>query len=104
MVAELFCHKLDGNDVVNHIDNDRLNNHYTNLEWTTVNGNNSHRHKQGRSSGAKGINNGRCKLSDNEVLEIKCHLKNGIYNQTELGTMYNVHSSTIYKIKNIIIR
>lgn len=30
------------NKIVNHIDGDKLNNHYTNLEWTTAAGNNKH--------------------------------------------------------------
>jgi len=32
LVAAAFC-KNDGYPVVNHIDGDKLNNHYTNLEW-----------------------------------------------------------------------
>lgn len=48
LVAELYCHKSEGCDVVNHLDNNPLNNHYTNLEWTTDSGNKQHASKQGR--------------------------------------------------------
>ena len=35
LVAEYFCHKPEGCNVIHHIDNNGLNNHYTNLIWTT---------------------------------------------------------------------
>lgn len=34
----------EGQDIVNHIDSNKKNNHYTNLEWTTVKGNTIHYH------------------------------------------------------------
>lgn len=33
LVAEAFCHKPEGMNIVHHIDNDPTNNHYTNLKW-----------------------------------------------------------------------
>lgn len=48
LVAEAFCDKPEGCDVVNHIDNNPSNNHYTNLEWTTYSGNLKHAQEQGR--------------------------------------------------------
>lgn len=42
LVAEYFCEKKDGCDVVNHLDSNKLNNHADNLEWTTVQGNTKH--------------------------------------------------------------
>lgn len=35
LVAESFCEKKDGADVVNHLDYNPYNNHYKNLEWVT---------------------------------------------------------------------
>lgn len=35
LVAEYFCHKPDGCNIIHHLDNNGLNNHYTNLIWTT---------------------------------------------------------------------
>ena len=34
LVAEKFCIKYEGFDEVNHKDGNKLNNHYTNLEWS----------------------------------------------------------------------
>ena len=48
IVAIAFCEKKDGNDIVNHIDNDPSNNVAPNLEWTTYKGNMQHSTKQGR--------------------------------------------------------
>lgn len=48
LVAEAFCSKPEGCNIVNHLDNNPANNHYTNLEWTTYSGNLQHAQKQGR--------------------------------------------------------
>lgn len=48
LVAFAFCEKPDGNDIVNHIDNNPDNNRAENLEWTTYKGNMQHASKQGR--------------------------------------------------------
>lgn len=48
LVAEAFCDKPDGCNVVNHLDNNPNNNLYTNLEWTTYSGNLQHAQHQGR--------------------------------------------------------
>lgn len=42
LVALYFCPKPEGCNVVNHLDCDKTNNYYKNLEWTTVSGNTKH--------------------------------------------------------------
>ena len=43
LVAQNFVNKTDNTfDVVNHIDSNKINNHYTNLEWTNAKGNRIH--------------------------------------------------------------
>lgn len=42
LVAEAFCDKQEGCDVVNHLDEDKSNNQERNLEWTTISGNTQH--------------------------------------------------------------
>lgn len=42
LVALHFCDKPDDCNVVNHIDSNKTNNYYKNLEWTTISGNTKH--------------------------------------------------------------
>lgn len=42
LVAEHFVDKPEGKNVVNHIDGNKSNNVYTNLEWVTYSENNAH--------------------------------------------------------------
>lgn len=42
LVAQAFVSKIEGKNIVNHIDGNRRNNHYSNLEWVTVQENNKH--------------------------------------------------------------
>lgn len=55
LVGMLFlkCPKNYKNMVINHIDGDKLNNHYSNLEWTTVLENNIHARKTGLNNISK---------------------------------------------------
>lgn len=48
LVAEAFLEKIDGCNVINHLDNDPSNNVITNLERTTQKGNIQHSIKQNR--------------------------------------------------------
>lgn len=50
LVAIAFCEKPEGCNIVNHIDLNRRNNLYTNLEWTTVKGNTKHGYDYGNVS------------------------------------------------------
>lgn len=43
LVAEAFLQKEKGRDFVNHLDGNKLNNHYSNLEWVSMQENNCHR-------------------------------------------------------------
>lgn len=42
LVASAFCQRSEGLDQVNHIDGNRQNNHYSNLEWCTQSWNTKH--------------------------------------------------------------
>lgn len=47
LVAELFVENPDSKPEVNHIDGDKSNNHYTNLEWVTRSENMKHGYETG---------------------------------------------------------
>ena len=55
LVAEVFCEKQDGREVVNHIDNNTHNNKAENLEWVTPKSNTLHSANQGRMKSRENI-------------------------------------------------
>ncbi len=77
MVAEAFCEKQDGCDVVNHIDCDRSNNHFLNLEWTTTAGNSAHMMSMGRANPRRGSKVTTSKLTESDVIDIIHRLTSG---------------------------
>jgi hypothetical protein len=77
LVAEAFCDRTNGCDVVNHIDNNPGNNHWRNLEWTTVAGNNLHMRCQGRAvvPSLKGSSNPHARYNEDQALAVVQSLK-----------------------------
>lgn len=98
LVADVFCQKPRGCDVVNHIDNDPENNAASNLEWTTVSGNNAHRHSQGRSRAPKGEANGNSALTAEVVEEIKRLLAEGSLSQQVIASRFGTHQTHVSRI------
>jgi hypothetical protein len=79
LVAEAFCDKPQGCDVVNHIDNCPGNNLATNLEWTTPLGNSRHMWGQGRGWAPvlKGEQSPTSKYTEAQALSVIDRLKTG---------------------------
>ena len=90
MVALLFVHNPNPSefDIVNHIDGDKANNHYSNLEWTTVYENNKHAIKNNLLIIVQ-------KLTDEDVREIREKYLSGECTIKEFALKYNVHPVTI---------
>jgi len=81
---------------VNHIDGNKLNNELSNLEWVSHFGNMQHAFSTGLANNT-GSKNGRAKLNENQVFEIKEKLRNKI-SQYKIAKEYNVSRSAILKI------
>jgi hypothetical protein len=50
LVAEAFVTREDGREFVNHLDKDKLNNHYSNLEWVSMIENACHRNDKTKTT------------------------------------------------------
>lgn len=94
LVAELFCEKREGCEIVNHKDGNKHNNFASNLEWVTASENMRHAYDTGlipRLQGEKSKNN---KLTEKEVLEI-IELSHRGVPQSVVGKLYDVCGQTI---------
>ena len=89
----------DSRLTVNHKDGNKLNNHYSNLEFISNNENLKHAHRIGLNNPPKnkvGTENKFSKLNEFQVLEIR---KSNISSR-KLSVKYGVHHSVIQGIKN----
>lgn len=85
---------------INHLDGNKLNNHYTNLEWATDKENNDHALALGLRTIVMGENHLKSKLTSIQVSEIR----NSLLTPKEIATLYNTPIITIYKIRQGINR
>ena len=96
VVAETFLENPNNLPEVNHIDGNKQNNSVYNLEWCNRNYNLKHAYSVGLRS-AKGTNNSRCKLSEDNVYYIKKHYipRDKEYSAKKLAEKFGVASQTI---------
>lgn len=94
LVANAFIPNYNKKPFINHIDNNKENNHYSNLEWVTTKENIAHAYETGiRRPGER---NGRARLNEFQVRVIrKCDV-----GSTILSRFFGVHKSTIESIKS----
>lgn len=94
LVAEKYVPNPENKPQVNHIDGNKDNNHYTNLEWVTNYENRQHAVKNKLI--AKGEKCSYSKLTQENVDFIREHTE---YNSRELAKMFNVSASHIRSIR-----
>lgn len=99
LVAKHFCVPETSEDIiVNHKDGIRLNNKVDNLEWTTYSKNNLHSFQIGTNVPVFGEKHFASKLSNNDVIEIKKLLEQGL-SQQKIAKKFNVSPTYISHIK-----
>lgn len=97
LVAEAFCERPTGCDIVNHIDCNTMNNHFSNLERTTVAGNNAHMISLGRANPRRGSGVANSKLTENDIVDIINRLVAG-ETHANIGKIYGVSDRVISDI------
>ena len=103
IIAEIYCKELEGDKLleVNHIDGNKINNHYKNLQWVTKSQNRLHSiYTLKKYSGfKKGGNHYNSKLNKEKVIEVKRLLKTGMTHSL-IAIKFNVTRECITNIKN----
>lgn len=98
LVADAFIPKIQGKDIVNHIDGNKHNNNVSNLEWCTSSENSQHALRTGLRHPAHGERHGSAKLTEKDVSTIRDLLMQGDAG-AGLARKYNVSATTINAIK-----
>lgn len=95
LVASAFVPNTKEKPFVNHIDGNKLNNRFDNLEWVTAKENSVHAHKIGLCYHPKGEENINSKLTFAIVNNIREDYKNTKTSQRALAVKYHVSKTTI---------
>lgn len=97
LVASHFVENMGNFDTVNHLDGDKKNNNFNNLEWTTHDLNLKHASKIGLVK--QGEDHPKSKLNVEQVINIRKMNQQGKTNKY-IAETYNMDRSTISRIVN----
>lgn len=100
LVAESFIPNSNNLPEVMHIDDNPANNNLSNLKWGTQADNRNDKISKNRQARVKGEDNGKSKLTTQQVIDIKNELISYKYgDNTKIANRYKVDRRTISKIK-----
>ena len=103
LVAKAFLDNPESRTEVNHIDCNTLNNHVSNLEWSTRSENLKHAWTNGMMSNRvtnplRGEKSPSAKLSADDVIAIRQHYTNGGTSYRKIASQYGVGNTAIQSI------
>lgn len=87
--------EYDINKIANHLDGDKQNNYYLNIEMTTHSGNNHHAYKSGLKVAKQGEDVSHSKLKNSDVSLIRT----SFLSERKLAKFYNVSRAVIRNVK-----
>lgn len=99
LVALAFLKREKDKNIVNHKDFNVLNNHYSNLEWTTIAGNTEHARKAGKIICNRGEKHGMNFLKEEQVREIRELAMSGKITQQKIADRFNITQAQVCSIK-----
>ena len=94
LVATAFLIGEPNQNMVNHKDGNRTNNHIQNLEWCTLSENRQHAYDTGLQKGRKGSAHHGARFTNEQVRDIKIRLANG-HGVTKISRELGVSHATI---------
>ena len=95
----LFIPNEDGKPQVNHIDSNKENNHYRNLQWVSPKDNIKHMHENGLNKKRRELKN-TFKVSDATVANAYLSVKIGMFGVREAADKYGMPRTTLSSIMN----
>nr|DAR90446.1 MAG TPA: homing endonuclease [Caudoviricetes sp.] len=98
LVGKYFIDNPYGYDIIHHIDNDKTNNHYTNLKWVTSKENSQYAKEDGLILACE--NHNMAKSNNDEIKFVCALLESGLYDVSEISNITNISMSAIYGIVN----
>ena len=99
LVAIAFVENPHNKEFVNHIDGDKLNNNFNNLEWVTASENIQHSYDTHLQISQKGSKHGGAKLTEIQVVNMRLKHKSGI-KLSDLANEFNISTPTVCEIVN----
>lgn len=101
IVAKAFLGEPPPGSTVNHIDADKTNNHASNLEYVSMEGNRQHAHEAGLF--LNGERHPRAKLTDEDVEEIRRRVAGG-ESKASVARSFGVHDGHVGQIVRYEVR
>lgn len=101
LIALAFIPNIENKPIINHKDGNKQNNEISNLEWSTSSENNQHawdNDLKSRDVNTKGEKHGMSKLNESDVLRIRELYNTGNYSYSELGRIFDVTKTNVYRI------
>lgn len=98
LVGIHFINNPNNYPIINHLDSNRENNYYKNLEWTTYKGNAIHAFKNGNRKGRVGKDNPQSRYREQDIIIIRKLAEDGYYSQEQIAKMFNDNQSNIGRI------